>query len=84
VAGVGPTAHAKHLTAANQLITFLMSLTGQEMFAHLNKEYPVNPKVKTAPELPPASSFRPSSIPLTRLAELRDPIIQEIQRLGLR
>jgi len=84
VAGIGLTAHAKHLSAANQLITFLMSPTGQRMFAEINKEYPVNPAVSADPAVPPASSFRASTIPLTRLAELRDPIIQEIQRLGLR
>ncbi len=84
VAGIGLTAHAKHVSAANQLIEFLMSPTGQEMFAHTNKEYPVNPSVKADPAVPPASSFRASTIPLTRLAELREPIIQEIQRLGLR
>ncbi len=84
VAGIGLTAHAKHLPAANQLITFLMSPTGQRMFAEINKEYPVNPAVSADPAVPPASSFRASTIPLTRLAELRDPIIQEIQRLGLR
>jgi iron(III) transport system substrate-binding protein len=84
VAGIGLTAHSKHVSAANQLIEFLMSPTGQEMFAHINKEYPVNPTVKADPELPPSSTFRASSISLTRLAELRDPIIQKIQRLGLR
>jgi iron(III) transport system substrate-binding protein len=84
VAGIGLTAHAKNLSAANQLITFLMSPTGQRMFAEINKEYPVNPAVSADPAVPPASSFRASTIPLTRLAELRDPIIQEIQRLGLR
>ena len=84
VAGIGLTAHAKHVSAANQLIEFLMSPTGQEMFARINKEYPVNPTVKTDPAIPPSSSFRASTIPLTRLAELREPIIQEIQRLGLR
>ncbi len=84
VAGVGLTAHAKHLSAANKLIAFLMSPTGQEMFAHINKEYPVNSAVNADPELPPFSSFRASTIPLTRLAELRDPIIKAIQRLGLR
>ena len=84
VAGIGLTAHAKHVSTANQLIEFLMSQTGQEMFAHTNKEYPVNPSVKADPAVPPASAFRASTIPLTRLAELREPIIQEIQRLGLR
>ena len=84
VAGIGLTAYAKHVPAAHQLIAFLISPTGQEMFAHINKEYPVNPTVKTDPKILAAASFRASSIPLTRLAELRDPIIQEIQRLGLR
>jgi iron(III) transport system substrate-binding protein len=61
-----------------------MSPTGQEMFARINKEYPVNPSVEADQVLPPSSSFRASSIPLTKLAELREPIIQIIQRLGLR
>ena len=84
VAGIGLTAHAKHLPPAKQLIAFLISPTGQEMFAQINKEYPVNPAVNADPAVPPSSSFRASTIPLTRLAELREPIIQEIQRLGLR
>jgi iron(III) transport system substrate-binding protein len=84
VAGIGLTAHTAHVSAANQLIEFLMSPTGQKMFAHINKEYPVNAEVKADPELPPSSSFRTSTIPLIRLAELREPIIQEIQSLGLR
>lgn len=84
VAGIGLTAHAKHRSAANELITFLMSSAGQEMFASINKEYPVNPSIQADPVLPPSSSFRASTIPLTRLAELREPIIQTIERLGLR
>jgi len=84
VSGIGLTAHAKHLPAAKRLIEFLMSATGQEMFASINKEYPVNPSVEADPVLPPSSSFRASSIPLTKLAELREPIIQTIQGLGLR
>ncbi len=84
VAGIGLTAHAKHMGPANQLILFLMSPKGQGMFAEMNKEYPVNPSVQADPAIPPASMFRPSTIPLTQLAELRDPIIEKIQHLGLR
>ncbi len=84
VAGIGLTAHAKHVPAANKLIAFLMSSAGQQMFSSINKEYPVNPSIKTDPVLPPSSSFRVSDIPLTRLATLREPIIQAIERLGLR
>ncbi len=84
VAGIGLTAHAKNIRAAHQLILFLMSPKGQGMFAEINKEYPVNPSVQADPAIPPATTFRPSTIPLTRLAELRDPIIDTIQHLGLR
>ena len=84
VAGIGLSAHGKHLSPAKKLIAFLISPTGQQMFAQINKEYPVNPAVSADPAVPQASSFRASTIPLTRLAELREPIIQEIQRLGLR
>lgn len=83
-AGVGLTTHAKHVPSARRLIAFLISPEGQAMFANVNKEYPVNPKVDADPVLPPSSSFGPSSIPLTQLAELREPIIQLIQSLGLR
>ena len=84
VAGIGLTAHAKHVPAANKLIAFLMSSAGQQMFSSINKEYPVNPSIKADPVLPPSSSFRASDIPLTTLATLREPIIQAIERLGLR
>lgn len=84
VAGIGLTAHAKHVSAAHKLIAFLMSSSGQQMFASINKEYPVNSSIKADPVLPPFSSFRASDIPLTRLATLREPIIQAIERLGLR
>ena len=83
-AGVGFTAHAKHPSSALRLIEFLISPKGQAMFAEINKEYPVNPSVKADPVLPPSSSFQPATIPLTQLAELREPIIQLIQKLGLR
>ncbi len=83
-AGVGFTAHAKHPSSALRLIEFLISPEGQAMFAEINKEYPVNPSVEADPVLPPSSSFQPATIPLTRLAELREPIIQLIQKLGLR
>ena len=84
VAGIGLIAHAKHVPAANKLIAFLMSSTGQKIFSNINKEYPVNPSIEADPVLPPSSSFRVSDIPLTRLATLREPIIQAIERLGLR
>ncbi|MGH7261194.1 MAG: extracellular solute-binding protein, partial [Nitrospiraceae bacterium] len=45
VAGIGITAHARHLEPAKRLVSFLASEAGQKQFAELNKEYPLRPDV---------------------------------------
>jgi len=83
-AGIGITAHTKRLEQAKALVTFLISSTGQQMFANVNKEYPLNPSVDAAPELRPLNSVQVADVPLTRLAQLRDPTLTVIERVGLR
>ena len=83
-AGVGITAHTKRLAQAQALIRFLISPKGQRMFADVNKEYPLNPHVTAAPELLPLQSFQVASVPLSRLAQLRDPTMTVIEDVGLR
>ena len=83
-AGIGITAHAKHLAQAKALVQFLISPKGQQMFANVNKEYPLNPNVDAAPELLPLKSFQIARVPLSRLAELRDPTMTVIEHVGLR
>ena len=83
-AGVGITAHTKRLAQAQALIRFLVSPKGQRMFADVNKEYPLNPHVTAAPELLPLQSFQVASVPLSRLAQLRDPTMTVIEDVGLR
>ena len=83
-AGAGITAHAKHLEQAQALVRFLISPKGQRTFADVNKEYPLNSHVKAAPELLPLQSFRVASVPLSRLAQLRDPTMTVIEDVGLR
>ena len=82
--GIGITTHAKHLAEAKALMKFLISEKGQEMFANINKEYPLNSNVDAAPELLPLKNFQVASIPLTRLAQLRDPTLTVIEHVGLR
>ncbi|RMH32288.1 MAG: extracellular solute-binding protein [Nitrospirae bacterium] len=84
VAGVGVTAHAKHVDAAKRLVQFLVSQAGQRLFASLNKEYPLHPEVEADPALPPRDSFHVAQVPLTRLSELRDPTMRLIEQVGLR
>jgi len=83
-AGIGITTHAKHLTQAKALVKFLISTKGQQMFASGNKEYPLNPNVEASPALLPLNSFHVASVPLARLAELRDPTMTVIEDVGLR
>ncbi len=83
-AGMGIPTQAKHLTQAKALVKFLISPKGQHMFSSGNKEYPLNPDVPASPELLPLKSFHVANVPLARLAELRDPTMTLIERVGLR
>ncbi len=83
-AGIGITAHAQHLKQAKALVRFLISPQGQRMFANVNKEYPLNARVDAAPELFPLTRVQVASVPLARLAELRDPTMTVIEDVGLR
>ena len=83
-AGMGVMAHSAHLPEATKLVQFLVSQTGQKMFAELNKEYPLYSAVESNSSLPPRNSFRVAEVPLARLAELREPTMTLIERVGLR
>lgn len=83
-AGIGITAHTTRLAKAQALVRFLISPKGQRLFADVNKEYPLNPHVTAAPELPPFQSFQVAGVPLSRLAQLRDPTMTVIEDVGLR
>ena len=82
--GIGVTAHTKRLTQVQALIRFLISPKGQRVFADVNKEYPLNPNVTAAPELLPLQNIQVASVPLSRLAQLRDPTMTVIEEVGLR
>lgn len=84
VAGVGIVKHTTHLDNAKLLVEFLVAQAGQKMFADLDKEYPLHPEVKADPALIERKSFRAALVPLTRLAELREPTLTLIEQVGLR
>jgi iron(III) transport system substrate-binding protein len=84
VAGIGVIKHTARLDSAKLLIEFLVAQAGQKMFADLDKEYPLHPEVKADPALIERKSFRAALVPLTRLAELRDPTLTLIEQVGLR
>jgi iron(III) transport system substrate-binding protein len=84
VAGVGIIKQTKHLESAKLLVEFLVAQAGQKLFADLDKEYPLHAEVKADPALIERKSFRAAQVPLTRLAELREPTLTLIEQVGLR
>ena len=84
VAGIGVVHATKHLEAAKRLVAFLVSQSGQKLFAEFNKEYPLHPKVEADPHVPPRNTFQVARVPLARLADLREPTLAMIEQEGLR
>lgn len=84
VAGIGVLKHTPRLDSAKLLVEFLVAQAGQKLFADLDKEYPLHPEVKPDPVLIERKSFRAAMVPLTRLAELREPTLTLIEQVGLR
>ena len=84
VAGIGILKHTTRIENAKLLVEFLVAQAGQKMFADLDKEYPLHPEVKADPALPERKSFRAALVPLTKLAELREPTMLLIEQVGMR
>jgi iron(III) transport system substrate-binding protein len=84
VAGVGIIKSTKHLDSAKLLVEFLVAQAGQKLFAELDKEYPLHQDVKADPALVERKSFRVAQVPLSKLAELREPTLALIEQVGLR
>lgn len=84
VAGIGVVKSTKHLDGAKLLIEFLVAQAGQKLFADLDKEYPLHQDVKADAALVDRKSFRAAQVPLTKLAELREPTLTLIEQVGLR
>jgi iron(III) transport system substrate-binding protein len=84
VAGIGILKHTPRVENAKLLVEFLVAQAGQKMFADLDKEYPLHPDVKADPALVERKSFRAALVPLTKLAELREPTLLLIEQVGMR
>jgi iron(III) transport system substrate-binding protein len=83
-AGAAIIKHSRHLDSAKRLVAFLASAEGQKIFADQNKEYPLRADVAADPALPKRDDFRATTVPLTRLGELREPTMTLIEQAGLR
>ena len=84
VSGAGVTRHAKHAEAAVKLLEWLASPEAQAMFAGLNMEYPVNPKVAVDPIVATWGTFEADQQNLATAGELQAAAVMLMDRAGYR
>ncbi len=84
ISGAGVTRHSKHKSAAIRLLEWLLSPAAQNLFADINLEYPVNPKVKSAPEVAAWGAFKQDHVNLSKAGELQKEAIKLMDQVGYR
>jgi len=83
VSGAAVLKSSSHKTAAQALLAFLVSHTGQETIAHSHSyEYPLRPGVAPAPGLRPFAQVKPAPLTPAELGEGSQALALE-QKLGL-
>lgn len=80
--GIAQVAYSDQPAAAEQLIGFLLSAQGQQMFAEVNREYPVLPGIAT-PGLPAIDTLQLSPTPLGDLGAKRQEVLDIVEKSGL-
>jgi iron(III) transport system substrate-binding protein len=83
VSGAAVLKSSSHQAAAQKLLAFLVSHTGQETIAHSHSyEYPLRPGVAPAPELRPFAQIKPPPLTPAELGDGSKALALE-QKLGL-
>lgn len=84
ISGAGVTRYSKHKEAAIRLLEWLSSPAAQNLFADINLEYPVNPEVKSAPEVAAWGRFKQDQVNLSKAGELQKEAIKLMDQVGYR
>ncbi|HUX30564.1 MAG TPA: extracellular solute-binding protein [Thiobacillus sp.] len=82
ISGAGVTRHAGNPTGAQKLIEWLSSDKAQNLFADVNMEYPVNPKVAPDKTVAAWGSFRQSLINVKEAGSLQTKAVRLMDRAG--
>ena len=82
VSGAGVTAHAPNAAPALRLLEFLASPAGQQMFAELNHEFPVDVSVPASKVVQAWGDFKADTSGLARFGELNGAAIRLADRAG--
>lgn len=82
ISGAGLVRHSKHKETAVKFLEWLSSEKAQELFAGLNLEYPVNPKVKPNELVASWGEFKQNFINVSRAGELQQEAVKLMDRAG--
>ncbi|MFZ3174931.1 MAG: extracellular solute-binding protein [Thiobacillus sp.] len=82
ISGAGVTRHAKNPAGAQKLIEWLSSDKAQNLFADVNLEYPVNPKVAPDKSVAAWGSFKQSLINVKEAGSLQVKAVKLMDRAG--
>lgn len=80
ISGAGVTHHSKHPEAAIKFLEWLSSSKAQNLFADVNMEYPINPKVAAHPSVADWGVFKASQQNLVIAGLLQDAAIRLMAR----
>jgi len=82
ISGAGVTRHAKNPAGAQKLIEWLSSDKAQNMFADVNMEYPVNPKVAADQKVAAWGEFRQNLVNVKEAGSLQTKAVKLMDRAG--
>ena len=82
VSGAVIAKHAPHKQNAQKLIDFLSSEQAQSLYAELNMEYPVNPKVAPSTLVQSWGDYKADALPLEKVAEYRPQALKLVDKVG--
>jgi iron(III) transport system substrate-binding protein len=82
ISGAGITRHAKNPAGAQKLIEWLSSDKAQNLFADVNHEYPVNPKVAPDQKVAAWGSFKQNLINVKEAGSLQTKAVKLMDRVG--
>jgi iron(III) transport system substrate-binding protein len=84
ISGAGVTRHANNVPGAVRLLEFLSSEKAQNLFADVNMEYPVNPRIKPDPAVAAWGPFKKNTINVNKAGELQAEAVKLMDRAGYR
>lgn len=84
ISGAGVTRHAHNPAGAQKLIEWLASAKAQNMFADVNMEYPVNPRVAPDKQVAAWGTFKQNLVNVKEAGRLQAKAVRLMDRAGYR